>query len=254
MTARTCSPEQPTRNVNPMPNRILRDWTTSDRINQTSHEEEAFFTRLLMAVDDYGRFTADPRLLLARLFPLRIGKTDAKRVHSIRDALAAHMLITLYVVDGREFLQVTNWQNVPRAKGSRFPECTADAQQMHSTCIASAPVTVTVTDDRNRKPEPITETDLLREGKAGKRFSYSPDFEEAWKAWPANRKGEKGAAFKAWNKCASRPPLESILASIEAHKQHSAKWLDGFNPEMVNWINGRGFDNTFDPNNKEWRP
>ena len=78
--------------------------------------------------------------------------------------------------------------------------------------------------------------------RARKAFTYSPEFEEAWKAWPANRKGEKGAAFKAWNKCASRPPLESILASIEAHKQHSAKWLDGFNPEMVNWINDRGFD------------
>ena len=90
--------------------------------------------------------------------------------------------------------------------------------------------------------------------RARKAFAYSPEFEEAWKAWPANRKGEKGAAFKAWNKCASRPTIESILASIEAHKQHSAKWLDGFNPEMVNWINGRGFDNTFDPNNKEWRP
>lgn len=237
-----------------MPNRILRDWTDSEAVNATTIEEEVFFVRLLMAVDDFGRFTADPRLLLARLYPLRICQTTALHVQRLRDACAKHKLCTLYVADGREYLQITNWQNVPRAKHSKFPECTADAQQMHSTCLASAPVTVTVTEDRNRKPEPITETDLLRQSKPGKRFAYSPEFEEAWKAWPANRKGEKGAAFKAWNKCASRPPLESILASIEAHKQHSAKWLDGFNPEMVNWINGRGFDNTFDPNNKEWRP
>jgi len=80
---------------------------------------------------------------------------------------------------------------------------------MHSTCIASAPVTVTGTEDR--KPEP--KTDLLQESKAGKRFAYSPEFEEAWKAWPSNRKGEKGAAFKAWNKCQGRPPIAGEVSS-----------------------------------------
>lgn len=107
------------------------------------------------------------------------------------------------------------------------------------------------TEDRDQRKEI---TGGCKGEKVRKSFAYDADFEQAWKAWPSNRKGEKGAAFKAWKKCAGRPPLESILASIEAHKQHSAKWLDGFNPEMVNWINGRGFDNTFDANNKEWRP
>jgi hypothetical protein len=101
---------------------------------------------------------------------------------SIRDALAKQMLIKLYVVDGKEFLQIVKWDNTPRAKHSKFPECTpdaeqmhstcyADAKQMHSTCIASAPVTGTVTEDRKPKPE----TDLLRSRKR-KAFAYDPDF------------------------------------------------------------------------------
>lgn len=139
-----------------MPNRILRDWTDSYTMDATTDAQEAFFTRLLMAVDDFGRYTADPRLLLARLYPLRGGRTDAKHVLSIRDALAQHMLIILYMDGGKEYLQITNWQNVPRAKHSKFPACTADAQQMHSTCSASAPVTVTgtgtKTEDKEQKP------------------------------------------------------------------------------------------------------
>lgn len=224
-----------------MPNRILRDWTTSDRMNATTHEEEAFFTRLLMAVDDFGRYTADPRLLLARLYPLRAGKTDAKRVLSIRDACAQHGLIDLYMVDGREFLQICRWQNVPRAKSSKYPMKTHDAQHMHSACIADAQ-RLRPKPEPKPEPEPLTETVLLRSRKSGKGFAYSDDFETAWQAWPSVRKGEKGAAFKRWEQCKGRPPLETILASIEAHKAHCQKWIDGFVPEMVNWISGRGFD------------
>ena len=243
-----------------MPNRILRDWTTSETVDGLTAEQEAGFARLLMAVDDFGRYTADPRLLAARLYPLRVGLPSAPHMLSIRDALAKQMLIKLYVVDGKEFLQIVKWDNTPRAKHSKFPECTpdaeqmhstcyADAKQMHSTCIASAPVTGTVTEDR--RPEP--ETDLLRSRKR-KAFAYDPDFEAAWQAWPSIRKGEKGAAYKRWKQCEGRPPLDVVLASIEAHKVHCAKWLDGYVPEMVNWISGRGFDTTFDPNNTEWRP
>lgn len=147
-----------------MPNRILRDWTTSETVDRLTAEQENAFTRLLMAVDDFGRYNADPRLLLARLYPLRVGMMSAQHMHSIRNALAAHGLVTIYAIDGREYLQIVKWHNVPRAKESKFPTCTADAVQVHSICYASAPVTVTGTVDKepeteNRKPEPIVCTE-----------------------------------------------------------------------------------------------
>ena len=132
-----------------MPNRILRDWTTSETIDRLTPEQECTFVRLIMAVDDFGRYEADPRLLAARLYPLRICKASAQHMQSTCDALAKHGIINLYQVEGRKYLQIVKWHNVPRAKTSKFPAmhstCTASAQQMHSTCIASAPVTVTET-------------------------------------------------------------------------------------------------------------
>jgi len=151
-----------------MPNRILRDWTTSDAIDRLTPEQECTFTRLLMAVDDFGRFEADPRLLAARLYPLRIGKTSAQHMQSTCDALATHGIIKVYQVEGRKYLQIVKWHNVPRAKTSKFPAmpdtCTADAQQTHSTCDASAPVTVTVTDTVT---DTVTGTETESCGQAG---------------------------------------------------------------------------------------
>lgn len=139
-----------------MPNRILRDWTTSEAIDSLTPEQECTFTRILMAVDDFGRFEADPRLLAARLYPLRICKASAQQMQSACDALAKQGIIKLYQVEGRKYLQIVKWQNVPRAKTSKFPAmpdtCTADAQQMQSTCNTSAPVTGTGTATENRGP------------------------------------------------------------------------------------------------------
>ena len=223
-----------------MPNRILRDWTTSDAIDRLTPEQECTFTRILMAVDDFGRFEADPRLLAARLYPLRIGKTSAQHMHSICDALAKQGIIKVYQVEGRKYLQVVKWQNVPRAKTSKFPAmldtCTADAQQTHSTCSTSAPVTGTVTDDRNREPEPLSSP-----GNTG--GDVPEDFKAFWHHFP--RKVGKEAAWKAWTKAKRKPPLPDVLAAIEEAKR-SEQWTKSggqFIPHPATWINqGRWHD------------
>ena len=43
-----------------MPNRILRDWTDSERVNALTVQGERFFVRLIMKVDDYGRLYGNP--------------------------------------------------------------------------------------------------------------------------------------------------------------------------------------------------
>lgn len=225
-----------------MPNRILRDWTTSEAIDSLTPEQECTFTRILMAVDDFGRFEADPRLLAARLYPLRICKASAQQMQSACDALAKQGIIKLYQVEGRKYLQIVKWQNVPRAKTSKFPampdSCTADAQQMQSTCIASAPVTVTgtATEDRNREPEPLSSP-----GNTG--GDVPEDFKSFWQAFP--RKVGKEAALKAWMKAKRKPPLQDILAALESAKQ-SEQWTKSggqFIPHPATWINqGRWHD------------
>jgi predicted NodU family carbamoyl transferase len=46
-----------------MANRVLRDWTQSEIINELDHKAEVFFTRLIMKADDYGCFYGNYKLL-----------------------------------------------------------------------------------------------------------------------------------------------------------------------------------------------
>ena len=54
-----------------MPNRVLRDWTASEKMDKLSQGAEVFFTRLIMKADDYGLYYGNPKLLNSALFPLR---------------------------------------------------------------------------------------------------------------------------------------------------------------------------------------
>ena len=105
-----------------MPNRILKESIcTSDSIDSLSEFQEIFFYRLITACDDYGRMDARPRILAARLFPLRNITPD--RVEAALSALADEDLITLYTVSGKPYLQMRTWdkhQQV-RAKKSKYP-------------------------------------------------------------------------------------------------------------------------------------
>jgi hypothetical protein len=126
-----------------MPNRIVRDGIlTSEPVNSLSEAAENFYRRLINVVDDYGRYSANPTLLRAACYPLKL---DQVREEAIEDRLAECErvgLIETYVVDGKRFLHLRNFRQQVRAKASKYPnpptECSADAQQMHSTCLASA--------------------------------------------------------------------------------------------------------------------
>lgn len=66
------------------------------------------------------------------------------------------------------------------------------------------------------------------------------DFSCFWKAYPS-RVGKK-AALKAWDRAKDRPPIEVILAAIEAQKK-GRKWKEGYVPNPATWLNqGRWAD------------
>lgn len=109
-----------------MPNRMLRDWTGSDKINSISVHAERFFVRLIMKVDDYGCFYADPRLLKANLFPLLLDSIrDADMLRWAAECQKAG-LIVVYENDNKRFLQIQDFkQRLDRAK-SKYPLPTAN--------------------------------------------------------------------------------------------------------------------------------
>lgn len=104
-----------------MPNRIIRDAIlSSEKMATLAWPEEVFYRRLMSIVDDYGRYEANPQLLRARCYPLQ---TDAVRVADISRWMAACQkagLILDYAVQGKRYLEITNFQQQQRS-ASKYP-------------------------------------------------------------------------------------------------------------------------------------
>lgn len=123
-----------------MPNRILREGIlTSDRVNALDSNSELFYRRLMSVVDDYGRYDARPIMLKVACYPLRVDvvrEADISRWIAICEKAG---LLALYAVNGKQYLELTDFNQQVRAKRSKFP-CAADAKQASSACVAHAPV------------------------------------------------------------------------------------------------------------------
>ena len=69
---------------------------TSITLDALSHGAERFFWHLVLVADDYGRFNADPRVLLARCFPLRVARTRLDQVVGWWNELVDTKTVTPY--------------------------------------------------------------------------------------------------------------------------------------------------------------
>ena len=103
-----------------MPDRIIRERAlTSPTLDQLSAEAERLHWRLTVVADDYGRFDADPRVLLARCFPLKVGLLKADRLEPWRNELAWVGLICLYRVRERLYGVYATWATHQRKRESK---------------------------------------------------------------------------------------------------------------------------------------
>lgn len=104
-----------------MPNRILRDWTDSLKIDLLKPEEEVLYTRLIMKADDYGNFHANSKMIKSLCFPLKetIRLSDIDRWLG---SLEATGLIRKYEAKGTLFLNIINFGQRLRQKKKIFPE------------------------------------------------------------------------------------------------------------------------------------
>lgn len=120
-----------------MPNRILKESIcTSDDINDLTCEQEAFFYRLLVNCDDYGRFDARSEIIRSRLYPLKLDKVKVKDIESWLSVLVDKKMVFMYRVDGKPYLQIVNWGNHQqvRAKKSKFPAPANSMQESDIIC------------------------------------------------------------------------------------------------------------------------
>lgn len=105
-----------------MPDRIVREGILdSEAVNALSFGAEVFYRRLLSCADDFGRFTANPVLLRARLFAMKLDTVSPQAIREWRAECVKQDLIRLYEVDGKEFLEVSKFNQRLRAKRSKWP-------------------------------------------------------------------------------------------------------------------------------------
>ena len=147
-----------------MPTRYLKSGVRdSESIDKLSPLAETLFYRLLVTVDDFGRFDARPAMIKANCFPIK-DSVSINKCKDLLDELEIKELIIVYIVSGKEILQMCKWDNVPRAKESKYPAPVHNDMQLHTSVCnthTDAPLTVTVTET---KTETKTKTDITPDG------------------------------------------------------------------------------------------
>lgn len=203
-----------------MPNRILKESICmNEQIDELTAFQETLFYRLIVKVDDYGRFDARPKILKAALFPLKDDVTAAA-VQDAVNALAAAGLVRLYAVEGKPYIELTGWDRnqTIRAKKSKFPgsdeaaadECAEEqaednceqlntsaynCTQMHADVCE--PKTIARKCSRNPNPNPNTkkEKDIERESPKRREVLKKPSMAEVAAFIEKNHYPISAAAF-----------------------------------------------------------
>jgi hypothetical protein len=105
-----------------MPQRFLRPGiTNSDNWNRCAWDTQSFYLRILTLVDDFGRYDGRVAILHAYCFALR-PEVKPKRVAEMRNELISEKLIDVYMIDGKEYLQVLRWKERARSDKSQYPD------------------------------------------------------------------------------------------------------------------------------------
>lgn len=104
-----------------MPNRMVRDWTDSEKVNLLSAEAERLFTRLIMKADDYGGYFADSRRLLPNLFPFLLEKITENEVNKWVSECEKAGLVTVFMYENKKYLQINDFrQRLDKAR-AKYP-------------------------------------------------------------------------------------------------------------------------------------
>lgn len=119
-------------------NRLLSDVIIlSQKINSISEGAENLFYRILVSVDDFGRYHADPKILKGKTYTLR--RVSVQQISKRLGELDRSGLINVYSVNGENYLQVTDFEKFQRFRSdikrkADFPECVTTRNEHDTTC------------------------------------------------------------------------------------------------------------------------
>mgnify|MGYP001244644173 CR=1 FL=1 len=147
-----------------MPNRYIRESAIeSEAVNSLSWQAEVFWRRLLNRADDFGRFTANPALLRASIFPLQLDCVSEADVQRLLAECEAAGLLFVYSSSCKRFIILNKWEK-GRAKESKYPPPDDDTIKRMQTyvyrCSHMSPTPTPI-------PTPITDSDKRQAPPAG---------------------------------------------------------------------------------------
>ena len=232
-----------------MPNRLLKEsFKSSPQIGELSWFEQCVWTRLLVTVDDYGRFDGRSVVLKNELFPADEKVTKAAVEKAIKH-LERVDLIRLYTVEDRPYLYIPTWSKHQqiRAKKSRFPSPDIIGYQMISNdikCyrnpIQSNPIKNPILIQSNAHHE--DEANEVDERK-NDRLDW---FEEWWSEYP--RKVGKGKCRDKYLKIVTDEDKHAqLMAAIkkqnEVYKTKPVQYI----PYPETWLNQERWEDELQP-------
>lgn len=233
-----------------MANRILRDWTCSETINELSESAEIFFTRLIMKADDFGRFYGSPKILKAQLYPLR--EHSFKSIEKWRDECVNSGVIILYESDGKEYLEIKDFNQRLRLMKSKFPEPRSNDGQM---TVKRQTVDGLKGKEIEEEVETESETEVETKPKPKKNDAYATELNFSlfnnqiivfyWKEWTEYKQTEHREKFKstkteqlAINKLGEMCGYDSDKARLIIEQSMSNRWKGLFELKKQNNNNG----------------
>ena len=163
-----------------MPNRYIReDAIESEAVNSVGWMCEVFYRRLLNRVDDFGRFTANPALLRASIFPLRLDLVSEADIEKLKHECEQAGLIFRYTSGGKEYLIVNKWEK-GRAKKSNYPDPPPDVcERMQTYVYRCSQMLPTPTPTPTPTPVPAPAPPSARETEAAQPCPEAPKSTES---------------------------------------------------------------------------
>lgn len=239
-----------------MPNRILRDGIlSSEKIERLSVHAALLYYKLLSVVDDHGRCEANPKLIRAKCFPLSDSIT-CEQVNAWMEECGRE-LIDLYVVEGKNYLEIHNFGQRTRTP-SKCPSRTfADkcAQMRANDGLARASTTHTHTPSPSAQGESEGEVGL--NGMAKTISSPIGDLAESMYSRHPKAKDfalVPPAILRAIERI--EPDELDYIHSLWAKTDDWRKENGRYCPSLAKWLEDRGYEqipDDYDFQYRQWR-
>jgi hypothetical protein len=193
---------------------IKPEFCSSKDVGALSREARLFFLQLLTEADDQGRMLWIPRRLCGVLYPF---DTDIGQEQLELWALACQRreMVTLYQVDGVQYLQVTNWdkhQRINRPTASKLPAPLANQRVL------------ALTDESLRTHGALSEASR-EEGEQGR--------------GTGNREGEQGTGIPAVAGSGSAKPTPPPPGDLSKRHQERLRQVTGDAVKAYNALLGK---------------